>query len=125
MTIDHNGITKIPLIANDTGCARVAQTTNIPASSVKNVRIRVSNTRANYCALLQPINLLKRYTVLLPHCLINNSNTYTHIKVINPSVNQITLPPGFIIGSSSIVEDSDMVQLYDNVEKEREVNDLS
>ena len=72
MTIDHNGITTIPLISNDTGYARVAQTTKIPACSVKNVRIRVSNTRANSCALLQPINLLKRYNVLLPHCLINN-----------------------------------------------------
>ena len=26
MTIYHNGITKNPLISNDTGCARVAQT---------------------------------------------------------------------------------------------------
>lgn len=41
MTIDHNGITKIPLIANDIDCARVAQITKICASFVKNVRIRV------------------------------------------------------------------------------------
>ena len=81
MTIDHNGITKIPLISNDAGCARVAQTTKIPASSVKNVRIRVSNTRANSCALLQPINLLKRYNVLLPHCLINNANPTSQITL--------------------------------------------
>ena len=94
MTIDHNGITKIPLIVNDTGCARASKIIKIPASSIKNVRI-------------------------------NNSNTHTSIKVINPSVNQITLPLSFIIGDSSIVEVSDIVQLYDNVEKEREVNDLS
>lgn len=48
---------------------------------------------------------------------VNNAYTYTSIKVINPSVNQITLPSGFIIGSSSIVEDSYIVQLYDNVKK--------
>ena len=81
MTIDHNGITKIPLISNDAGCARVAQTTKIPASSVKNVRIRVSNTRSNSCALLQPINLLNRYNVLLPHCLINNANPTSQITL--------------------------------------------
>jgi hypothetical protein len=56
---------------------------------------------------------------------VNNAYTYTSIKVINPSVNQITLPSGFIIGSSSIVEDSYIVQLYDNVKKEREVNHLN
>ena len=94
MTIDHTGITKIPLIANDTGCARVSKIIKIPTSSIKNVRI-------------------------------NNYNTNTRIKVINPSVNQITLPLGFTIYDSSIVEDSDIVQLYDNVEKERVVNDLS
>ena len=78
MTIDHNGITQISLIANDTGCARLSKITKIPASSIKNVRI-------------------------------NKSNTYSRIKVINPSVNQITLPLGFIVGNSSIVEDSDIV----------------
>lgn len=41
MTIDHNGITKIPLMANDIDCARVAQIKKICASFVKNVRIRV------------------------------------------------------------------------------------
>jgi hypothetical protein len=62
MTIDHNGITKIPLISNDAGCARVAQTTNIPASSVKNVKIRVSNTRSNSCV----VTLCKRpYMVMV------------------------------------------------------------
>jgi len=50
---------------------------------------------------------------------MNNANTYTCIKVINPSVNQITLPPGFIIGSSSIVEESDIVQLSDSDKKDR------
>jgi hypothetical protein len=74
------------VIANDTGGAQVAEITQIPTSSNKNVRIRVWNTRANYCALLQPIIHLTRKNVLLPHCLINNSNTYTRIKVINPSV---------------------------------------
>ena len=52
-------------------------------------------------------------------------STYTRIKVINPSVDQITLPPGFIIGSSSIVEESDIVQLSDSDKKEREANHLS
>ena len=94
MTIDHTGITKIPQIANDTGCSRVSKIIKIPASSIKNVRI-------------------------------NNYNTYMRIKVINPYVNQITLPLGFTIYDSSIVEDSDIVQLYDNVKQEREVNDLS
>ena len=41
MTIYHNGITKIHVIANDTGGARVAEKTKIPASSNKNARIRV------------------------------------------------------------------------------------
>jgi hypothetical protein len=41
MTIYHNGITKIHVIAHDTGGARVAEKTKIPASSNKNVRIRV------------------------------------------------------------------------------------
>jgi hypothetical protein len=41
MTIYHNGITKIHVIANDTGGAQVAEITQIPASSNKNVRIRV------------------------------------------------------------------------------------
>jgi hypothetical protein len=41
MTIYHNSITKIHVIANGTGGARVAEITKIPASSNKNVRIRV------------------------------------------------------------------------------------
>jgi hypothetical protein len=41
MTIYHNGITKIHAITNETGGARVAEITKIPASSNKNVRIRV------------------------------------------------------------------------------------
>jgi hypothetical protein len=41
MTIYHNSSTKIHVIANDTGGARVAEITKIPASSNKNVRIRV------------------------------------------------------------------------------------
>ena len=41
MTIYHNGIAKIHVIANDTGGARVAEITKIPASSNINVRIRV------------------------------------------------------------------------------------
>ena len=41
MTIYHNSITKIHVIANDTGGARVAEITKIPASSNKNARIRV------------------------------------------------------------------------------------
>jgi hypothetical protein len=41
LTIYHNDITKIHVIANDTGGARVAEITKIPASSNKNVRIRV------------------------------------------------------------------------------------
>ena len=52
MTIYHNGITKIPVIANDTGCVRLAEITKIPTSSIKNVRIRVSNTRPNQCTML-------------------------------------------------------------------------
>jgi hypothetical protein len=41
MTIYHNGITKIHVIANDKDGARVAEITKIPASSNTNVRIRV------------------------------------------------------------------------------------
>ena len=117
MVINKNGIIKVPLVKKDVGCVRVSNITTIPAFSLEQIPVRITNIIKDKEVIVKPTNIINKHNLLLPRCIISNNKQESYIKIFNPSDQPVTLKRCIVIGTCCPVGNKVITQCVSEVNK--------
>lgn len=117
----HEGSLQVSLLSTKSGKARTAKRFKVPANSMANISVKISDIFLNDVVLLEPLPLLNKYELIGASCLVKVSKSGSKFQIINPTDMAVTIPKFSIIANvMPVVEDS--IQSLSDDKREKQKN---